>query len=525
MAPEDPEGPGGHALAGCVATAISQVMHYWRYPHTGQGSHSYYSNYGYLSVNYGETDYDWTGMLNVITFGNPWPIAELQYHAGVGVEMNYGPSGSGSNMFRAKNTLINYFKYPDCKLNFKEDYSQQGWIDLLKDQIDNGYPIAYAGYSSSAGHAFVCDGYQDDYFHYNFGWSGTSNGYYSLSSVNGFSNGQQGVMDIYPDDPEYPYYASGDNVLTEKTASFTDGSGPLEDYPENTTVTWLIDPQTEEDSISNIILEISQFELATNDNLSVYDGGTTSAPLIGVFSGSDGPDRITSNGNKLLVVFESDATETGPGFYAEYRSVIPDYCQSMAVYTDLSGTFSDGSGNFNYNNNTVCYFQIKPETDKNIILQFNNFDTEQGNDILLVYDNTTKLGSFSGSELPESLEATSDVVTLIFKTNSSVTAGGWNVTYETGYLDVDENTALANIELYPNPADKYANLSFSVSEEQEINIRISDISGALVYEKSIHALPGNVNQQLSVSGLENGIYLFSLESKIGKFTRKFVVNR
>ncbi len=525
MAPEDPEGPGGHAYAGCVATAMSQVMHYWRYPHTGQGTHSYYSNYGYLSVNYGETGYDWSGMLNVITYTNPWPIAELQYHAGVGVDMNYTPNGSGSNMVRARDAMDNYFKYAESKLNFKEDYTHQGWIDLLKEQINNGYPIAYAGYSSNSGHAFVCDGYQDDYFHFNFGWSGTANGFYSLSSVNGFSNGQQGVMDVYPVDPEYPYFITEDVELNEKSASFTDGSGPVEDYKNNTSASWLINPQTAADSISNIILEISQFELGANDNLLVYDGETTSAPLLGTYSGTDGPGTITSTGNKMLVVLQADASGTGPGFYAEYRSVIPEYCQSMAVFSDQNGTVSDGSGTFNYNNNTVCYYQIKPETDKNIILQFSRFETEAEHDILLVYDNTTKIGSFSGNELPEVLEATSGVVTLIFKTNSMVTGDGWEINYETGYLNVEENNAFNNLQLYPNPAGDFVNLIFSNTEEKQTQIRITDVSGSLLYQQRLQNGAGNFSLKIPTNKLENGVYLLVVENSEGSVIKKLVVNK
>ena len=39
--PEDPAGPGGHVWVGCVATAMAQIMYYWRYPETGTGQHCY----------------------------------------------------------------------------------------------------------------------------------------------------------------------------------------------------------------------------------------------------------------------------------------------------------------------------------------------------------------------------------------------------------------------------------------------------------------------------------------------------
>ncbi len=87
----------------------------------------------------------------------------------------------------------------------------------------------YSGYSSAGGHAFVCDGYQEEYFHFNFGWGGSQDGFYTLLSVNGFNDGQGAVFDTYPGS-NYPYYCTGDHVLTNINGSITDGSGPLNDY-------------------------------------------------------------------------------------------------------------------------------------------------------------------------------------------------------------------------------------------------------------------------------------------------------
>ncbi|MCF8236318.1 MAG: C10 family peptidase [Bacteroidales bacterium] len=526
MSPEDPEGPGGHAYAGCVATAMSQVMHYWRYPLTGVGSHSYHhNNYGQLSADFGATEYDWAGMLNLIDFNDPWAIAELQYHAGVGVEMNFSPNGSGSNMFMARDALQDYFRYADCKLKFKENYTEQEWIDLLKNQIDQEYPVNYAGYSNSGGHAFVCDGYQDDYFHFNFGWGGASNGYYSLSNVNGFSNGQQGVIDFYPTQADYPYHVSGDHVFTKLNGSFTDGSGPVSHYLNNKTASWLIDPQTEEDSVSGIELNVSRFELGNNDILRIYDGGTSSAPLIGEYTGDNVPGKVSSAGNKLLVVFESDGSETGPGFYAEYRSIIPEYCQSMAVITAPAGTITDGSGNFNYNNNTLCYFQIKPETDKNILISFKSFETEEENDKLLIYDSNELIGTFSGDSLPDVVEVTSGTAILIFKTSSYVTAGGWEIEYQTGYLAMDENSMPGSFEIYPNPSQGNVQLEFQAEESTSYQLSVQDVSGAELFHETFNAVTGKLTKQIQLEELDAGLYFVTINSKAGSITNKLVISK
>ncbi len=65
--PVDPNGPGGHVYVGCVATAMSMIMHYWRYPLQGQGEHQYYASpYGMQHANFGETTYNWNGMQELV---------------------------------------------------------------------------------------------------------------------------------------------------------------------------------------------------------------------------------------------------------------------------------------------------------------------------------------------------------------------------------------------------------------------------------------------------------------------------
>ena len=99
--PEDAGGSGGHVYAGCVATAMAQVMKFWNYPEQGLGSHSYYpDDYPEQTANFGETEYHFELMPNDIDSLNTeedyFYIAQLQHHCGIAVEMMYGPDGSGA---------------------------------------------------------------------------------------------------------------------------------------------------------------------------------------------------------------------------------------------------------------------------------------------------------------------------------------------------------------------------------------------------------------------------------------------
>ena len=197
----DDGGPCGHAYAGCVACAMAQVMKYWNHPLHGFGSHSYtHPTYGLQTANFGETTYHWIQMPNSIYSHND-AVATLMYHCGVSVDMNYGPGGSGAQSKDVETAFRSYFGYCGAKYREKSKYDEATWISLLKADLDQAHPIYYSGTSGSAGHAFVCDGYDDnDFFHFNFGWSGAGDNYYSIYDVYGYNGNQAAVLNIVPID-------------------------------------------------------------------------------------------------------------------------------------------------------------------------------------------------------------------------------------------------------------------------------------------------------------------------------------
>jgi len=204
MCPGDTQGPGGHVYAGCVATAMAQVMKRWNYPITGSGSHSYNATgYGTQSANFGATTYNWSSMPNSTASVNT-AISTLIYHCGVAVDMQYAPDGSGAYSDDARNALVNYFRYnSSAQLLAAASYSATTWATMIRGDLDLGRPVYYAGQGAEGGHAFVLDGYQGtNYFHFNWGWSGSYNGYFYLSNLNpgshSFSQNQRAMLYVYP---------------------------------------------------------------------------------------------------------------------------------------------------------------------------------------------------------------------------------------------------------------------------------------------------------------------------------------
>ena len=458
LCPEDPDGPSGRVYAGCVATAMSMIMYYWRYPINGTGQHSYYPSpeYGHLSVNFGETYYQWNGMKDNIDNLNPVPIAEIMYHCGVAVDMGYGPNGSGASSASVPGRINAYFRYNSAQYLEKNNYQQSAWITILKNEINMGRPLYYRGSSNDGGHAFVCDGYEDDNFHFNFGWSSSGNGYYTLYSVNGYNQYQGCVRFFYPTDPDYPYYASGLTNITQVSGSFTDGSGPIEDYLNNANASWLIDPQTAQDSIKWITLGFTHFDLEENDFVRVYDGETIEAEMIGEFTGNNLPANISSTGNKMFITFESNGSGTAPGFKAEFSTSRPTYCSGLTTLTDPSGSLSDGSGSFYYKNGSVCKWMIQPPDAEEVTITFTSFKTIEDEDLVKIYNTATSqlLATYSGdytTTLPEPVTSPSGKLYILFTSSSHNNDEGWDAVY---------STPVENPTIYVNPGFQFVSSNF-----------------------------------------------------------------
>ena len=232
-APDASSGPGGRCYAGCVATAMSQVMKRWDHPVQGSGSHSYYCpGYGSQSANFGATTYDWEHMpdrLGSATQQEVEAIALLMYHCGVAVDMQFSPSGSGANSWDVPYAIRHYFSYSNqANLLGRHEYTLFSWQNMLKEQFELGWPVYYSGFSDSGGHAFVCDGYDDDdLFHFNWGWGGSSDGWFVVDEID-YAGWAQAIFNFVPADV-YTYMPLAPENLTVS---------PNGDFDYAATLTW-----------------------------------------------------------------------------------------------------------------------------------------------------------------------------------------------------------------------------------------------------------------------------------------------
>jgi surface protein len=214
---------GEHCVTGCVATAMAQIMHYYKWPKQTKDVLP-----GYKTWKYGidmpaipVTTIDWDNILDEYHWGGNYSeeqidaISTLMLLCGVAINMDYTPSGSSSDSSTALCALRDYFNFDELleEVNRGNEVNDLGdtsddWGELLYDELNSGRPVLYSGSSleRSEGHAFVVDGYENGFFHVNWGWGGYYT-YVLMTDVEGwesFAYGHFAVVGIQPAYPDIP---------------------------------------------------------------------------------------------------------------------------------------------------------------------------------------------------------------------------------------------------------------------------------------------------------------------------------
>ena len=189
-----PRVQGSRSLTGCVATAMSIILRYWKYPEKGRGSIPAYTyatggrTIAVEGVTLGHT-YLWDRMptrtSDFRTDEQRNQVATLMRDCGHMVQMQYSPSSSGAYSEDVLPALKTYMDYDqNARFVYREFYSTEQWIDLLEKELQAGRPVYMSGTSErdGGGHAFVATGYdRQHYVYFNWGWAGANNGFFSMA--------------------------------------------------------------------------------------------------------------------------------------------------------------------------------------------------------------------------------------------------------------------------------------------------------------------------------------------------------
>ena len=327
---------------------------------------------------------------------------------------------------------------------------------------------------------------------------------------------------------------NGLTTLTTMIGMFDDGSGVNNDYPNNSYCEWLIQPA----GASTVTVNFTYFDVENNyDYVYIYDGSSTSDPLLGTYTGTNLPLEITSTSSSVFIVFTSDYMIGSEGFEITYNGTISQVgtnpgpitnmglCNSLTTYGMPAMTFHDGSGvNVNYVNNSHCFWLIQPTIPADTIeLWMVSLMTEYGYDYVKVYDGTTindpQIAYWTGSVIWSKAIATSGAALVEFVADDMINDKGWEIYYETGTIGqivgISENSE-KDIEIYPNPN----NGEFNIMSDKEAEVKITDMMGRTIYKEHLN----KGKNKIDLSNEPSGYYNITVVEGNNNITKRININ-
>jgi len=197
-------------LAGCVPVAIAQMMYYHRDRSVNQLLEDIpgydLSNGIHVDTIQAGSLIDWDNMIDSYkeqyhpTESQKQAVANLMKYCGTAIHVAYDPDCSAGTLSWAP--LSRYFNYSrKTTIERRDSYSSdEDWESLIYNELSNSRPVCYSGDAENGtGHAFVCDGYDGNgHYHINWGWYGSSNGFFMLTALPTFSYYHSALINAMP---------------------------------------------------------------------------------------------------------------------------------------------------------------------------------------------------------------------------------------------------------------------------------------------------------------------------------------
>jgi len=233
----------------------------------------------------------------------------------------------------------------------------------MRNSLNDGNPILYGGNKPSSagggGHAFVCDGYEDDnYFHFNWGWNGNSDGYFYIDDDDGspvidYRKWQEAVFYIHPEQQSNVYCVDCSEIIS--ISNIVSSVNPYN--PNFPMITWSgISP------VYNYIPFLTPHRPLASDI--VYENGEMRLKYFDITAGTIEAENVIIP-YKTNVNFRAyDGIVLKPGFHAQAGSkfsakIIP--CPNNSKSLKISEQGTTDIDEFENNNDINQYiFMVKP---------------------------------------------------------------------------------------------------------------------------------------------------------------------
>ena len=534
-----PNRNGQYAVTGCMATVLSQIISYHKYPSKGYGSHEYTHtatepgrvSYGKQSFNFAGTTFDFTNMPLQLTPTSSTTqinaVATLMYACGVGVEMDYGTqesggSGSGleeqaSHVHSGQYAIKQYFNYPLASIISRNTMGDASFLATIKADLDKSLPVAVTGFDANQqnGHIFVCDGYDaSNKLHLNWGWDGGMNGYYALGGFTprsgtvayNFNYNNQAMVNIIPGNKltnntalvlntkvtTNPATIPCGNAFTVTAQLINKGGKPFSGEvrafaaQEFMTVAALIESKT-----VNIAAGATSNITFSSSGITGVNAGAQAIMIEYKANGSSSWTRVAGLGAVTMPYYATFSGDTKVSTRAPYNIT----STAATVWAKIEpGCATIASRGFEYKKSTDSYYKTTYETP--------NANNEMTKTLTGLSPNTTYKVR----------------VWCLMNGQRQYTNDQTFTTRSTGIEDI----TFGDVTVYPNPAKDKLNIDLTASSQKVDQIELINSLGQSLY---LINSPANTLYTIPTGKYSNGLYFIRLTSTDGVVTKKVLISK
>jgi len=334
--------------------------------------------------------------------------------------------------------------------------------------------------------------------------------------------------------------------------AFYDSGGPQADYSnnENYVMTFYPGIPGAKVKISFTSFNVEQNSDCSWDYLQIYNGTSTSAPLVGTYCGTANPPAFIANNNDgaITIKFKSDGVVSKPGWSANISCIggnltaiasafPPEICEGES--TQLGTLTQGGTGNYSYiwhpgiylNDSTLATpIATPPSTTEFTVEVFDGTSTTTASTTVVVHplpETPTIIlqGNMLVSSSPSGNQWHNENGPILGATEQNYTpteTGTYYtiVTSEFGCISSPSNSIFVEIVgiakvspdafflVFPNPFSDFLNISYTLQKPTEVKIEILNslgqtIANPLIEQKSE---AGSYQMQINTSTFKPGTY-------------------
>jgi len=92
-----------------------------------------------------------------------------------------------------------------------------------------------------------------------------------------------------------------------------------------------------------------------------------------------------------------------------------------------------------------------------------------------------------------------------------------------GSAKITSGTAINNLDVYPNPSRDLFNVSFTSEDVQDLEVRVLNIVGEVVFTESLEQFVGEYSKQVDLAAYTKGVYFLEITTNNGVVNKKLIL--